>query len=127
MTYEIAPAAAGRHALAQPSPTRHGGFPLSQRAQRERAVFLDDCGPLPAGEVTDEGAEFQILALSLGALGERVARAASRVRGHAESATKGSVRKMRYDWRITNGSFEDWRSLFSVHHSAFIVYVKGPA
>ena len=62
MTYEIAPAAAGRHALAQPSPTRHGGFPLSQR---ERAVFLDDCGPLPPGEVTDGEAEFQILALFL--------------------------------------------------------------
>jgi hypothetical protein len=27
--------------------------------QKERAAFLDDCGPLPAGEVADEGAEFQ--------------------------------------------------------------------
>jgi hypothetical protein len=26
---------------------------------------------------------------------------------------------------MMNISFEDWGSLFSVHHSAFIVYLKG--
>jgi hypothetical protein len=65
----------GEHALT------HQSADWSPLSQRERAVFLDDCGPLPAGEVADEGAEFQILALSLE---ERVA-----IRQPTESRVRG--------------------------------------
>src|SRR6516164_8492382 len=37
------------HGSEHASPTRPGGSPSPRGPQRERAVFLDDCGPLPWG------------------------------------------------------------------------------